>query len=355
MTDYISETNSYSVESVLHSPLTSESVLHTAQTNRRVFCIDTLEMAEQTGVNAQICTGRPMLPSSSSKLPADDMMEIEVAMSQAYESMNKSVVAQTVDFAQVQQLDQTQNKMVLDSTINALAAQKAAEAQQLSIQNDSARMADIDKYLNWGLIGVTAVLIIVTIVASVASGGAAAAALPEEVTLVSEEVTATSTAEGVGGGAATGAAGAVEASTVEAGEATVAEADGAVNAETSNALTSTAAEGGKSTTNWAAKACKIALRVTFAAAMGSPILVKAIFSLQLAPRLTDLAAAQTLVGQTMGMETRNTMYFQFLQQLIQRSGGVVSEETKDTSEVIQTYASITNAIRGISYGLANAV
>ena len=92
-----------------------------------------------------------------------------------------------------------------------------------------------------------------------------------------------------------------------------------------------------------------------AAAFSSPMLVSSISNFALNPKLQALADAQAAVGGALNKETRCNMYLQFLQQMVQREGGLLTEEAKDASEVIDSYASVTSAVRGISYGLANAV
>jgi gas vesicle protein len=91
------------------------------------------------------------------------------------------------------------------------------------------------------------------------------------------------------------------------------------------------------------------------AAFGAPSLLKGLADKAIASELNNLSQIQQDMGTAMAKAQENTAYFQFYQQLVQRFGSIVQEETSDASEVIETYADIVNAYRQIPYALANSV
>ncbi len=85
------------------------------------------------------------------------------------------------------------------------------------------------------------------------------------------------------------------------------------------------------------------------------MLITGITQLQLRSKLLDLKTAQEALGTAMAQMEKTNGTYQFYQQLLSQQSGVINQEAKDASEVVQTFADITNAYKQISYGLAQAV
>lgn len=362
MTNYLPNTSSFDVGNVLYSP-TSGTTAPNTKKEGGLPPIDTIASAQQTAAKqgAQLAA-RPSLPISNPQLPSNEMMIIAAAFCKAYTSMNNSIITQTKDYAQLQQLDQTQTQAVLQSTTNAINKQEAAEKQAAQIESYEKQAAKVNEILGWTMFAVGIALMIGTFAAGILTGGAADAALPEEAELLGADIEMVEMTSDAGDEAADAG---------EAGEADA--ADGSADAPAQDASSNTSestsesqdaqqmnrdldsnnAQNEKSSSSFKT-AGKFLFKMGIAAALGSPMLVKGIYGIQIAHKLDPLADAQKIVGQALDVVSRNNMYFQFLQQLLQREGGVVTEETNDATEVIDTYSSITSALRGISYGLASA-
>jgi hypothetical protein len=102
-------------------------------------------------------------------------------------------------------------------------------------------------------------------------------------------------------------------------------------------------------------AVQIALKLGIGALVASPMLMKGIMSFCVSTKLNDLASTQQLVGSALGGSQTNNLFYRFLQQVTQRDGGVLQEEVSGSNDVVDTFATITNAYRQISFGLADAV
>ncbi|MFC2049476.1 hypothetical protein ACFLR2_02235 [Chlamydiota bacterium] len=364
MTSYLPDTRSNAVGNILYSPTAGATASGSTKEGGGIRVRDSVAQAQQEAQKASLPGTRPVLPSSNPQTSANEMMIIAEAFCKAYSSMNYSVTVQVKDYAEMQQLDQTQTKSVLDSTTNAINKQEAADKQAAAIQDYVNQTAEVDKIFGWVMFAVGIVLIVATAVSGIIDGGASEAALPEEIEM--EEML-------VGGADNTGEEAGEAAENVQsADDPTDADAGTGVNndnnaapQETQNEamqrqemernLEKSNAQSGKSETTWKQKLGKFGLKTGVAAALGSPMLVKGIFGVQLGDKLAPLAEAQKIVGEALDVASRNNMYFQFLQQLLQREGGVVTEEVHDANEVVDTYASVTSALRGISYGLASTV
>lgn len=331
--------------------------------------------------NGRIASDRPFLPRpEKSKMPPNDLMEIAEAFSKAFQAMNQSVITQTQDYAGLQQLDQSQSQSVLSSTNFAITkeehATKEAETIATLQKNDAKAMEIYSKYMFWVGIGLMAL----TVISAVFTGGASLMALGGEETMMEMGDLGLSTMDTVGDDAMPmdsfdSSSSNTDMEMTEEDESgtpnymnqtarlmdeapsnsTYENTDEMIDRDTSTNNKNTA----KSEESFKKKMARTifhkGIGMTATGGMLSPTLWRGIEGLRVASGYNKVAGAQAEIGGAMSTLQRNNMYFQFLQQLIQRSGGVIQEEASDASEVIETYGSITNAYRGISYGLANAV
>ncbi len=337
MTSYLPDTRATDVGNILYSPTSGAMATHSTRAQKGLSSVDTVETAIVADVKKCIpLIGRPTLPPSKPTVPQNDMMLIAAAFCKAYTAMKNSIITETQEYAGLQELDQTQVQAVLLTTSAAIDKLKVAEKKSAEIQRFQEKLATFEKYFGKSVFWIGIFMLVATIASALVTGGASLAALPEEAEAIAL-AESTGVAVDTGAALAEGVSDAATA-TVDSSADVVAE-EGAADA------------GGASSFNWG----KFALRMGIAGALSSPMLVSGISNAVLNPMLKALASAQKLVGEALDVETRNNMYMQFLQQLVQREGGIVTEEAKDASEVIDTYAAVTSSVRGISYGLANAV
>ena len=382
MSDYLPESRSVEARSTVYAPTSYTTALH-SKAGRGL--LDTTDRAEsqsaqtkRTSLKSSFSGTRVSLVPPQSNSPQNELLILAEAFVAAYTAMNKSIQAQTSDYVELQELDQTQTQSVLQSTRNAINKQKAAVKLAAEVSEYEKKLAKENEIFGWVMMGVGIALAIVCFAAGFVSFGATAVVAPE--IIEATELAATAAPEV----AEEAAPEAIELSdTADSDMDVEGEGEGVTNSaeemsdmmsqttenveentqqvseSVSKDLSSSDAANTKSALKFAARSAKffgkIGYQVAVAGVFGSPMLMKGIVSLKVQSKLEDVAAAQKLVGGALDTLQRNTMFFQFLQRLIQREGGVLQEEVSDASEVVDTFASITSAYRGISYGLANAV
>lgn len=306
---------------------TVEGYSKTSEASQLVDTIASAEHPEKSFKGVEI-GGRPALPPPPSWITPQDALKILAeAYSEAFKAVNKGVQTETGAYTNLQQLDQSQAKALLDTTRDSIEKEGAAAKEASELAKFEEEMNTVNSVLGKIFLAVTIIMIILTIGAGVASGGAADAALPEEVELL----------EGAGEGLLTGSE-----ETSTALESTLETMEGASeNVETESSALKTVG--------------KKLLRIGGGAVFGTPLLMKGITGIMVAKRREQLAVAQEKIGHAISMVQRTSMYFQFLQQALQREGGVLREEISGAAEILGTIGDIENAYKGISYGLASSV
>lgn len=342
MTSYLPDTRATEGGRILYSSTSLAKATQSTRAQKGLSSVDSVETASVAADKKEVLASRPLLPISKSTIPQNDMMQIAAAFCAAYTAMKNSIRTETLDYAGLQELDQTQVQAVLLSTSSAIGKLKVAEKAAAEIEAYQEKLGTFEKWFGTSMFWIGIFLAVTTIAAAVVTGGASLAALPEEAEMFELGEMGADVAVDTGADLA--------AETADAASTTVADAGTGASDAASEASEAAAGEGASSF-NWGS----FAVRMGIAGAFSSPMLVAGISNAILKPRLEALAEAQKQVGEAMDVETRNNMYMQFLQQLIQRNGGIVTEEAKAASEVIDTYAQVMDSIKGISYGLANAV
>lgn len=338
MTSYLPDTRQADVGNILYSPTSGAMAADSTRAKKGLSSVDTVETAAVAEVKKGApLRGRPTLPPSRPTLAQNDMMQIAAAFCEAYTAMKNSILTETKEYAGLQELDQTQVQAVLLATSSAIEKLKVAEKTSAEIQAFQEKLNHFEKYFGKSMFWIGLFMVVATIGSALVTGGASLAALPEEAGLIELAEMGTEVGLDAGADLAEEAADAASA-TVDASADAGAGASGTASEEAS-------------TFNWGS----FAVRMGVAGAFASPQLVAGISNAILNPKLKALAAAQKLVGEALDIETRNNMYMQFLQQLVQREGGIVTEVASEASGVIDTYSSVLSSVRGISYGLANAV
>jgi hypothetical protein len=346
MTSYMPKDHSLRVGNILYSPTAHASAVN-SKSGVGLPVLDTLAECTQqkdswvknSALQSEL---RPTLPQSDSKVPTSELTTLAAAFCKAYSSMTQSIISQTQDFTKLQQLDQTQAAAVLALERDAIDKQAAAEKETADIAEYQKHMANVDKVMNRVLIGIGIGLLVLTALSSLLAGPVALAALPEEVSFEMTELGLAAAAEEAGEDFAGSLAMNALSGEEIAGESLDA-----------TALNENVAKKGETTV--AKKLARLGIKMGISAGFASPLLVKGISNLHVSDRVAQLSESQKLVGDALASVQKNNMYFQFLQQLLQREGNVAREETKDASEVVETFSTIANAWRAISYGLANTV
>jgi hypothetical protein len=363
MTSYLPESRILDVGKAHYSPTDPDAVIQT-QGGKRL--VDSIASCQQHRAQVQDEALKNIATSPRASLPApkvtaspDTLAVAAQAFSGALEAEEHGLITGNLSYTDLQQLTSTQSQCLLQSS--TIAIQKQQQAIQLQQQVDSyaASMSSAESTVNWVMFGLGIALMVVTFVAGVFTGGAADAALPEEAELVAGY--AADSEEAIGGYEGIEA----EAADNGIGEATESEATTSSSSSTTEATQSSSSttqsntSSVRSTLQNISKACRTRLgrtliRTAIGAAIGSPMLMKGIVDVKLSDQYKQLADAQREVGPAQASMHRNNMVNQFYQQELQREGGIIREEVNDVGEVIETYASITSAIRQIAYGLANA-
>ncbi len=356
MTSYLPNSHAVDVGAVLYSPTSVESTASAKKEGRGLQGADTVASAGGSAKKTLIPSERPGLPPSQPKSSSDEMMIIAAAFCKAYSSMALSVETQTTDYASLQQLSQTQSQSILQSTTNAINKQEAAEKQAADIAAYQEHMAEVQKIMGWVMFGIGIALTIATIGSAFLDGGASLAAVPEEIEML--EVVGEGAEGAIEAGADVGADAAADAGADLGADAAADSSEASTQSENLTQQTSRTLESSESAENASESTAKKVLlkigKLGFQAVLGIPMALKGATSLQVSDRLSQLAKAQKDVGEALDKVSQNNAFFQFMQQLLQREGSVLNEEASDASEVIDTYAAVTSALRGISAGLANA-
>jgi hypothetical protein len=373
MTSYLPESRILEAGSILYSPAARYAATH-MQGGRLTqdsiaSCQEESAQSKDAASKCIILGARASLPQPNTPSSKDELMILAEAFVKAFSSMDKSVITQHNDYVQLQQLDQTQTQAVLQSTTNAINQEEAANTLSAQISDYQQKMASNETILGWTMFGLGIALMLGTFISGFFDFGASDAALPEEAELLDMGATAMEEA----GDSADSAvddlssniddadlAGSTEdSSTMSESESSIDEVDTTAenNEQTAARDLNKSSETASSTAlRWLKGWGKVLLKMTIGAGFASPMLVKGIVNIKyLAPQLQQLSDSQSNVGQALDALQVNNMYFQFLQQLVQREGSVMQDETNNASEVIDTFSSVTSAYRGISYGLANAV
>lgn len=316
---------------------TVEGYSKTSEASQLVDTISSAEHPEKCFKGIEIGS-RPSLPPPNGEIPQDDLMILAKAYCEAFTAVNEGAITESGAYTNLQQLDQSQAKALLDTTRASIEQVGALAKEAADLAKYEEEMNTVNSVLGKIFLAVTIVMIILTIGAGVASGGAADAALPEEVEAL----------EGTGAGLAEGGE---EASTdLQSTLQTLEEAP--KNAETETSVPRTCWN--KTVEAVDSPVGRKLLRIGGGAVFGLPQLMKGITGIVVAKRRKELSIAQGKIGPAISSEQTTSMYFQFLQQALQREGGVFREEISGAGEILETYGEIMNAYKGISYGLANS-
>lgn len=357
----------------------------------------TSAQAQKAKKGQQVQIGqRPSLPQASKSAEKDYLAIVAKAFSSAFDAVSKGTIEQTQSYVDLQKLDQTMSQSVLLSTKHAIQEEQKQAKLQQTVSAQMKKAAHQEKIISDVFWGLTALFVAVPVLWEVAGalgiGAGAAVATGEAV----GEGTAAATAgevvgeAGVETGAGTAEAGAESVTTSE-GEASVTtdmssseanpvtEGDMALSTgtesanpeeiaqsqiereteqNTTNQLDQAKQANAKSEVDLKEKWKKLGKKLThvgISAVLGTPSLVTGIQQMQNAKVLEQTAKLDKQVGAAVAIMQQNNDYYQFYQQLIQRAGKVLQEETNGASQIIGTYGDITNAYRAISTGLANAV
>lgn len=326
---------------------------------------------EAKGIVKSVADARPKLPAPAQSGDPGDLMILAEAFVKAFSAMNKGIQEQTSDYVKLQQLDQTQTQAVLDSTRNTMKKEKAAIQLAAEVTAYEKKMQNEQEIFGWVMMGIGAALMVAVFASAFFDGGASLALEPElaEATIDVATEEAPSLIDDV----EMSSDGELASSDLDVSDGVGSDAEMSESSETSEMdsgtrtaektmtkeLNESNSANGKSAAQWARRIAKFAgklgVKAGFSAGFASPMLMKAIVSFKVSDKLDDVAKAQKLLGGALATLQQNNMYFQFLQQLTQREGGVLQEEVSDASEVVDTFASIASGYRSISYGLANAV
>jgi hypothetical protein len=368
MTNYLPESRSFGVGSIHYAPTSTTAESHRS---RERLLVDSIEYGQQQDAQTQkdilasATVGiRASLPPPKDPSSPDELALLTEAFCAAFSAIDKGMVTQTQDYVQLQQLNQTQTQAVLQSTTNAINAQQQAENLAEQISDYQAHMAKAESIFGWVMFGVGIALMAATIASGFFDFGASDAALPAEMEMLGD-VEMDTFADSSGELEEISPNESVETSETETEpENATSESESNTASQrttqeqteqtTENTQNKANRENSKSARKWSLRIGKVLLKMTIAAGFGSPMLMTGIVDLKVSKQLNQLDQDQISVGTSMETLELNKMYFQFLQQLCQREGGAMQEESSDASEVIDTYSSITSTWRQVSYGLANA-
>lgn len=359
---YTFSTNSPQTSRVAYSELSSLEKQH-EQSNSIQRTLDTIDMSKkgEKKEKVDVSGNRVVLPAPKTPNSANALEILGVAFAKAYTAMSQGTVNQAQSYAQLQQLNQTMSQSVLDMTqINIEKEQKemktADEIQKFQTER-AAQIGTMSKVLMWLGIGIMAIIMIATVVSSVFDFGASDAALPEEIEMTEMLAEGGSDlASDVGGDVASDVSSDVASDVASdiAEDTTTDVTEEATQETTTETATNTETEASEGTSKLKSFMMK-ALKFAFGATMASPMLITGITQLQLRDKLLNLKTAQEELGTAMAQMEKTNGTYQFYQQLLSQQSGIINEEAKDASEVVQTFADITNAYKQISYGLAQAV
>lgn len=383
MSNYLSESLPIETGNVFFSPLPQVEGKK-ARRGSAVKILDTIaneQAKKRTHLAGGSVSGRPKLPKAKSKLSGNDLAILAEAYAKALLTMDKDINTQTQDFSQLQQLNQTESKIVLDSCKNALAQEANSAKMAKAVAKAAKQAADDQKVAKWLMIGVMIVVVLASVVGALFTGGASLLAAPEELEVLADTEVAADTTEAE---VSTTSEGADKISlTDEADEESVGSTDWSTikspkgfdeinpydesektfselaknDEENENSLTRFKqkvqkwAENNPRSLRWARRGCHMGAT----AGLSMPMLMEGIKDLEISNKRKDLSTAQAQVGVAISKWENNQMYFQFLQQLINRKGQVLEEEVRNASQIIDTYSSITQTYRQISLGLADAL
>jgi len=330
---------------------------------RTLDTIRTSRQEQEQNKKRQTTAGeRPSLPTPEKSRDPNYLLILAEAFGDAFTAISKGTMEQTKDFAELQQLDETMSQSVLRSTKLAIDKQNAAFKIAENIANLEKKAAHLSKVLNDVFIALGVVLVVVTLFATAMSMGAFSALLPEEMTMMSGEMSADGAMEESESGA------------TEMDEVSTDEETGETKFESTKPK-STRFRGlmktvksirrmlnkikPKQTDSMKLKVFKKliskAYQAGLGAAFGTPTLITGKEKLETANKLKKAEAAQKEVGHATAIMQENNIYFQFYQKLVQRNSGVIQEESNGAAQVLETFGDITNSYKQISYGLASAV
>lgn len=383
MSNYLSDNNSFSVSSVQSTLLpqySSDQILQKEISRTQ----DTIDSAQKREKKQQVNVGqRPSLPPAGKSGNTQYLMIVAEAFSKSFQAMSEGTIQQAKSYADLQQLDETMSQSVLQSTKIAIDKEEKEMKMASAVQAYQKKCAKEDKIFGDVMLAIGIVLIVATVVSAIFDAGASLAAVPEEVAAVSTEA---------GGEAAAEAGGEIGAQSLEdvetdtfvdssmdedvdpeidegEGENTTSQInEGTDSADTqgtneanqterseTDELDQSNKDESKSEDSFKKKVGKKLMHMAVAAGFGAPMLMQGLQGLKTASMQEDVATTQKQVGAALATLQENNSYFQFYQQVLQQAGGVVQEETNDSSQVVETFGSIANAYQQISYGLSSAV
>ena len=109
---------------------------------QETFLPDTIEGVEGEIQGKKEGPGpRPQLLPASRELPPDALMLLAEEFGKAFAAMHESIMVQTKDYTQTQQLTQTESQAVLQTANNAIDKEKQAALQEQIISDYEQSMA----------------------------------------------------------------------------------------------------------------------------------------------------------------------------------------------------------------------
>jgi len=372
MTNYLPESRSLEVGNYYYSPTSLVAALNKRGGKHLLDSIEYGSINEQMNKNIvkSVSVGtRAILPTpKDSTAPPDVLAILAAAFCAAFDEIDKGVVSQTNDYVQLQQLNQSQSQAVLSSTTQSINQQENAEKIAAQVADYQKKMGKAQEIFGWVMFGVGMALMltvmVVTVVSGFFDGGLSDAALPAEAEMLgdiemTEMPTEASNTEAADPDLINTSGEEADVNSAASDSAESSESQQMTNEETDNTIKRTQSqtnqEAGQSARKWATRVGKILAKMTAAACLGSPMLMSGIVNLKVSKQLSQLSQAQAEVGKGMQVLEKNNMYFQFLQQLTQREGGILQEEISGASTIIGTFKDIADTWRQVSYGLANSV
>ena len=335
---------------------------------------DSIATAQKQEKKRQVLVGqRPALPAAGKSKNPNYMAILAEAFSKAYDAMANGTKEQTKAYAGLQQLDLTMSQSVLRSTNLSIAKQESEikiTAQIAAYQAKTAKFNEtLGEVVKWsGIIFVSAV-IIGTVASAVFDGGLSLAFVPEEISALFGEGGAEAAADGAEDGVAmdtfSSSSDAAEAGEAAEGAEGAASESNAAEASEESEQAETASSQTKATVEkvgnenaksiarlkWVGK--KVG-HILLGGLFGAPMLAKGVQGIKTSEMQNAAADAEKSVGTALATLKENQQYFEFFQQLVERSGGVLEASTNNASQVEETFSNVINSYKQISYGLASA-
>ncbi|NGX60904.1 MAG: hypothetical protein K940chlam9_00378 [Chlamydiae bacterium] len=313
----------------------------------------------------------PTLPKPKGKQNVQTLMILAEAFGKAFKAIASGVVSQTEDYVELQQLDETMSNGVLKTQTDAIDKEEAAITLQAKITKEEKKEAGIMDWLEPVMIVLAVVMIAVSLVATFFDGGATAEMIPEEIEMTGELFELPQSLEEPEELAEGEDVKEADDASEKAGNESKApefmqntqkmmsqDINGLEDGEQRIARTFSrvAVAEDDAPTSLAKKMVRILFKLGVGAVFGSPMLITGIYNTgPLYQQRCQLAHLQRQMGVATAVMQETDIIFKFFQKVIQREGSVLQEEVAGSAQVVQTFADITNAWKGITYGLGQVV